>query len=109
MAAIRKKLTDTFIRTRKSAKAGQRDETMDTVHPRLGLRVTDKGHKSFFYLARFPGSSNPTRRHLGDYVGGGSLAAAYKKARRWDELLDRGVDRKRTTGVRRRKSSGRAF
>jgi len=87
----RKRLTDTYIRTRKPAKPGKRDETMDTTHPRMGLRVTDTGHRSFIYLARFPGSQNPTRRRLGDYPTT-TLEEAHKKARHWDILLAKGID-----------------
>jgi hypothetical protein len=87
------KLSDTFIASRKKARPGRRDETMDTEHPRLGLRVTDKGHKSFFFLARFPGSDNPTRRLIGSYPAM-KLAQARERARQWDELLAKGIDPK---------------
>jgi integrase len=89
----RKKLTDTYIRTRRPAPSGQRDETQDTVHPRLRLRVTDTGHKSFIYLSRFPDSPHPTRRALGDYSVL-TLEEARKKARSWDELIGKGIDPK---------------
>jgi integrase len=86
----RKKLSDAYIRSRKPAPQGKRVETMDTEHPRLGLRVTDKGHLSFFYLGRF-GSSNPTRRLIGEYPTT-TLTEAREKARAWDALLAKGID-----------------
>jgi Arm DNA-binding domain/Phage integrase central domain len=93
MPTVRRKITDTFIRSRKPGKPAERNHTMDAVHPRLGLRVTDTGHRSFFYLARFPGSTNPTRRSLGTYPVT-TLEQARKKARHWDELLAEGIDPK---------------
>ena len=93
----RKKLTDTFIRSRKTAQPkhpndkNPRDETMDTEHPRLGLRVTNTGHKSFFYRGRFPCSDHPTRRLIGDYPTT-TLTEAREKARAWDALLASGID-----------------
>ena len=93
----RKKLTDTFIRSRKPAQPkhpddkNPRDETMDTEHPRLGLRITNSGHKSFFYLGRFPGSDHPTRRLIGDYPAT-TLTRARETARAWDALLKEGTD-----------------
>ena len=93
-----KKLTDTFIRSRKPAQPkhpndkSPRDETMDTEHPRLGLRVTDTGNKSFFYLGRFPGSSNPTRRTIGKPYPTTTLSEAREMALAWDKLLADGTD-----------------
>jgi len=88
----RKKLTDTGLKSLKPAKPGQRYEVMDTERPRLGIRVTDKGHRSFIYLARFPGSANPTRRRIGDYPTTTSLAEARATAEQWDKLLAKGID-----------------
>jgi intergrase/recombinase len=94
---MRKTLSDTYIRSRKPARAktpdqkSPRDETMDTEHPRLGLRVTATGHKSFFYLGRFPGSDHPKRRLIGDYPTT-TLAEARVRARSWDTLLAKGID-----------------
>jgi integrase len=97
----RTKLSDTFIRSRKAAKPGKRDETMDTEHPRLGLRVTDKvgtdgkPHKSFFFLARLPARGkdrkDPRRLSLGTYPEM-TLAEAREKARVWSGLIAKGVD-----------------
>ena len=114
----RKWLSDTYIRSRKPARAkkpGQkspRDETMDTEHPRLGLRVTASGHKSFFYLGRFPGSSNPTRRLIGNYPAT-TLTKARETARNWDTLLAEGkdptIEQKRIVEDQKRKARDEAL
>ena len=108
----RKKLTDTFIRSRKPAQPkhpddkNPRDETMDTEHPRLGLRVTNSGHKSFFYLGRFPGSDHPTRRLIGDYPAT-TLTKARETARAWDALLPRASIRPSSRSASSRSRSAR--
>jgi integrase len=84
-------LSDNYVKRQKPAKAGQRDETIDLNHHRLRLRVADSGHKSFIYVARFPGSDNPARRALGNYPTT-TLAEARTKAREWDALLAKGID-----------------
>jgi integrase len=87
----RRLLSDNYIKGQKAAKSGERDETIDLNHHRMRLRVTDSGHKSFVYVARFPGSDNPARRALGDYPTT-TLAEARDKARRWDKLIADGID-----------------
>jgi integrase len=58
------------------------------------LRVTEKGHKSFVLVARYPSHpENPTRRTLGDY-GAMTLEGARCKAREWLELIQKGIDPK---------------
>src|SRR5262249_16148177 len=57
----------------------------------LVVRVTDKGTKTFALITRYPGSSNPTRRALGEYDRVG-LAEARKKASKWLDLIERGID-----------------
>ena len=82
-------LTDRAIKAmRKAAKAY---DVHDAVVPGLGLRVLPSGVKSFVLVARYPGSSNPTRRSLGQY-GEITLEAARSKARQWLELVARGID-----------------
>jgi hypothetical protein len=96
----RRLLTDTYIRAAERVAEARRNngrsETPDLECSRMRLRVTDKGkdgkgHKSFVYLARFPGSNNPTRRWLGDYPEM-SLEKAREKARIWGELIRQGID-----------------
>ena len=64
---------------------------MDSVVPGFGLRVTDKGHRTYVLAARFPGSKNYTRRELGT-VGAIDLVDARTKARRWIEIISTGKD-----------------
>jgi len=106
----KKVLTDRALKALKRAKQGQRYEVADAVVPGLIVRVTDKGTKTFALVARFPGSHNPTRRALGEY-GAMTLELARAEARKWHELLHRGVDphaereRRRLAEARRRENS----
>jgi integrase len=77
-------LTDRAI---KSAKK----DLADSVVPGFILRVRETGAKSFALVARFPGSSNPTRRTIAP-VGKMSLADARQTARDWIALLQQGRD-----------------
>lgn len=87
-------LTDRFIASRKAAPPGRRQDHADAIVPGLALRVTDKGHKSFVLVARYPTKpANPTRRALGDY-GELSLDDAREKARDWLQLIKKGKDPK---------------
>ena len=62
-----KRLTDRTLQALKPAKAGKRYDVMDTDVRGFGVRVTDKGQRTFILIARYPGSTNPTRRALGEY------------------------------------------
>ena len=87
-------LTDRFINSRKKASPGKRDDYPDAIVPGLALRVTDRGHKSFVLVTRYPSNpEHPTRRALGD-VGAITLEQARQKARGWLELIGRGIDPK---------------
>jgi integrase len=103
-------LTDRALKALKPAKHGQRYEIGDAVVPGLAVRVTDTGTKTFALVARFPGSHNPTRRALGEY-GAMTLERARDEARRWHELLHRGIDprieieRQRLSEARRQENS----
>src|SRR6185436_3720548 len=77
-------LTDRAIKTAKRDMA-------DAIVPGLLLRVRPSGAKSFALVARFPGSSNPTRRTIAP-AGAITLQEARARARAWLELLGRGVD-----------------
>ena len=72
-------LNDRTLKALKPAKPGQRYEVGDAQMAGLVIRVTDKGTKTFALVARYPGSSNPTRRALGEY-GPLGLAEAREKA-----------------------------
>jgi integrase len=105
---VRVKLTDKFIRSLRPT-PGQRVEILDAMVTPLMLRVTEKGHKSWALLARYPGYANPTRRTLGPVFSGErppaddpdvyerhgaalTLAEAREKARRWLGLVSRKID-----------------
>jgi integrase len=79
-------LSDTFVRALKEAPTGTRLHYWDTNVPGFGVRVTDKGAKSYVLYARFPPARVPARRYLGDASKMG-LAAARKKARDWVALI----------------------
>jgi integrase len=90
----RQNLTDRFINSRKPAPPGDRQDYADAIVPGLALRVTDRGHKSFVLVARYPlNPRNPTRRALGDF-GQLTLEKARQKARQWLELIRQGIDPK---------------
>jgi integrase len=89
----RKRLTEKGIQGLKPATPGSRYDVMDADVPGLGVRVTDKGQRTFILIARYPGSTNPTRRALGEY-GALGLQEAREKARAWHDLIRRGVDPK---------------
>jgi len=90
----RQNLTGRFINSRKPAPAGQRDEYSDAIVPGLALRVTDRGHKSFVLVTRYPSNpKNPTRRALGE-IGAITLDQARQKARGWLSLIAQGIDPK---------------
>jgi integrase len=71
-----------------------RFEEFDSEVPGLGLRVTEKGTKTFFLLARFPGYKNPARRAVGIYSPhlDGCLASARRKAAEWKAKVATGID-----------------
>jgi integrase len=84
-------LTDKFIQGLKPAPAGQRYIAHDALVPGLGVRVTERGHRTFILGARYPGSDHFKRRELGE-VGAITLAAARDKARDWLALIKAGRD-----------------
>jgi integrase len=87
----KKPLTDRAINALQPAQPGKRRIVWDAIVPGLGLRVTDRGVKTFVLVTRYPSSSNPAPRSLGIY-GGISLEAARTKARNWLGLIESGVD-----------------
>jgi integrase len=84
-------LNDKILKNLKPAKPGERYAMMDAIVPGFGVRVTDKGHRTFVLVSRFPGATNPTRRALGD-CGELTLEAARTKARKWLEMIQAGKD-----------------
>jgi integrase len=84
-------LNDRSLKAAKPAPKGKTYDKMDALVPGFGVRVSDKGRKTFILVARYPGSSNPTRRALSEY-GALTLEKARERARDWIEMLRRGVD-----------------
>ena len=78
----KKPLTDRAILHLKPAPIGKRRIVWDAIVPGLGVRVTEKGVKTFVLVVRYPGSANPVPRSLGVY-GAITLEAARGKARDW--------------------------
>jgi hypothetical protein len=87
----RKNLTPTLITGLKPAPEGERYQVMDAQVPGFGVRVTDKGHRTFILRIRYPGSSTPTRREIGNCADV-KLTDAREKARRWRAMVAQGID-----------------
>jgi hypothetical protein len=60
-------LTDRFLTNMKPAPRGKREMVWDAVQPHLGVRITDKGQRSFVVVKRQAGDARPTRHFLGTY------------------------------------------
>jgi hypothetical protein len=90
-----KTLTTRKIQSNKlKAALATRVEYRDKIVSGLALRVTDRGHKSFVLIARYPSHpKNPTRRALGD-PSRITLDDAREKARHWLALIEKGIDPK---------------
>src|SRR5712671_1105545 len=103
-------LNDRGLKALKPAAPGKRRVVQDAVVPGLAIKVTDRGHKSFVLIKRYPGSRNPAPHSLGEY-GAISLEQARNKARDWLALLRKGIDpaveeeRQRQAEVRRQENS----
>ena len=99
--ALKRDLTDRAIRALKPAASCKRSITWDAQVSGLGVRVTDKGHKSFVLVTRYPGANQPVPRKIGDYPSV-SIATARRLAREWREDIAKGVDPKdKAEAVRR--------
>ena len=102
----RQRLTD---RTLKALKAGDKAyDVMDSLAPGLGVRVMgtiEAPVRSFIFLARYPGSKNPTRRAIGPYPAL-TLEMARKIAGEWRYLIKLGKDPQ--DEIRRRAEAERA-
>lgn len=85
-------LTDRFIKSRKPAALGQRDEYQDALVPGLALRVTDRGRRSFVLRTRFPSAPKHANRRLIGIYGRVTLDEARTRAQAWLRLVERGID-----------------
>src|SRR5450759_4779577 len=84
-------LTDTFLKALRPAPPGKREHHWDLQVHRFGVRVSDRGTKSFILYTRVPPGRMPARLWLGD-ANDLSLAAARKKARDWLDIIAKGRD-----------------
>jgi len=84
-------LTPKFIASLKPAAPGQRAEYWDAIVPSFGVRVTERGTKTFIVYRRWPGSRAPARRSVGD-AKHLSLAEARGLARAMIDLAEQGID-----------------
>jgi hypothetical protein len=81
-------LTVKSIEGLQPALPGRRYDVADGIVPGFGVRVSDKGKKSYTVTARFPGSANPTRRTIAA-VNAIDLAVARETAPAWLAQIDR--------------------
>ncbi|AWL94115.1 site-specific integrase [Bradyrhizobium ottawaense] len=88
---MRRNFSDRFIRGLRPAPAGKRVEYWDMRVPNFGVRITERGHKTYVLYLRWPGSRAPSRREIGD-ASRISLAKAREIARRWLEQVELGID-----------------
>jgi integrase len=95
--AAKRDFTDRYLKALKPTEHGKRAVIFDAQVPGFGIRVTDRCSDeckgAFVLVTRFPGSSNPVPRRIGDYPAM-SLAKAREIAREWREDLRQGVDPK---------------
>ena len=88
---MKKLLTEKGVLALKAAPPGRRYIVADALVPGLGVRVTDRGHRTFILGARYPGSKHFVRREIGA-VGAISLADARETARAWITQIRGGRD-----------------
>jgi hypothetical protein len=89
----RKLLTDKGVKALKPAASGKRYVVYDTLTPPFGVRVSDKGRKSFIVYRRRAGEPRPVRVKLGNYPLL-TLEKAREKAKQALEDLASGRDPK---------------
>jgi hypothetical protein len=90
-SSVKRNLTDRYLKSLKGSPDGRPYDVRDTEIRGLRVRVMPSGERTFVLLARFQHDANPTRRALGTYPAL-SLAEARDRARKWRDLIGRGVD-----------------
>jgi integrase len=93
MTTAKRMFTDKFVRSLRPAPAGQLLEFWDDRIRGFGVRVSDKGLKTFVLYRRFPPSTAPVRRKIGnaDEI---TLSDARTIAADWVRKIGLGVDPK---------------
>jgi integrase len=102
--------TDRYLKSLRPAEPGKRVISYDAQIPGFGIRITDRSSAenkgAFVLVSRFPGSTNPTVRRIGNYPAM-TLAKAREIAREWREDLRCGIDPKEKESERRRQEDRR--
>jgi integrase len=95
--AAKRDFTDRFLKSIRPTPPGKRAIFFDAQIPGFGIRVTercsDECKGAFVLVTRYPGSTNPAPRRIGDYPSV-TLAEAREIAREWRRDLARGIDPK---------------
>src|SRR5271156_1902843 len=99
------KLTDRGLQALKPADPGERYTVWDTEAAGFGVRVTDRGVRTFIVMRRQAGHRNPTRVALGRYPDDLSLGEARERAGDTKKLLRSGVHPREQEEKRRREKS----
>jgi integrase len=85
-------LTERFLSSSRRVPAKGRVDFHDAIVPGMAVNVTDKAHRSYVLIARYPlHPKNPTRRKL---FGATTLEQARDMARVWLVLIAKGIDPK---------------
>ena len=97
----RQAISDRLLKALQKLPLSERSEIMDASRPAFGIRVSPKGKISFFAIARFGASKNPSRRVIGTYGSETdtelrvyTLADAAAVAERWRRMAPTGKDPK---------------
>jgi integrase len=88
---VKRKFTDKFIKSLKPAPSGKRVEHFDLAVPSFGIRITDRGKRSWILYLRWPGSRTPARRKIGKFPDM-PLKDARDKGWQWLRLVQLGID-----------------
>jgi integrase len=96
----RQVLNDRLIKALKSARPGKRYTRWDAIVPGLGLRVTDRGAKTFGVMKRIGDGAHPVWRAIDQY-GAITLERAREIAREWLAQIKAGIDPRNTLSEKR--------
>jgi hypothetical protein len=99
------KLTDRGLQALKPAEPGNRYTVWDTEAAGFGVRVTDRGVRTFIVMRRQAGRRNPVRVSLGKYPDELSLSEARDLAGDAKKLLKSGVHPREHEEQRRREKA----
>jgi integrase len=101
---MKKVLTDRTLKALKPAEPGKRYVVWDAHLHNFGVRVTDKGRRTFIIMRRLPGARLPVRHALGEYPIV-ELKTARERAQSALETLKQGVHPKDVQAQRDREAT----